>query len=79
LLLVRQTWAVRVVQVWLLLGAAMWTGTTRTLVLQRQEHGEPYLRLSIILGAVTAFTLLAALLFETQRLKRALRAGGSAS
>jgi hypothetical protein len=54
----------------------MWAGTTRTLVLQRQENGEPFLRLSIILGAVSVFTLASALLLEAPRLKRALRRAG---
>lgn len=77
LLVFRQTWTVRVVQAWLVLGVALWAGTTRTLIQQRQESGQPYLRLSIILGAVSAFTLVAALLLETPRLKRALRNGGT--
>ena len=46
--------------------------------LYRQQHGQPYLRLSMILGAVSVFTLAAALLLETPRLRRALRKGGSA-
>lgn len=73
LLLVRRTWAVRVVQVALVLGAMLWALTTNQLVHDRLLMGQPFVRLSAILGGVSLFTLLAALLLEAPTLKQALR------
>jgi hypothetical protein len=67
LLWVRRPWAARVVQVVLLLAAVEWALTAAALAQMRQ--GEPYLRLVLILGAVTAFTLLAAYVFQRPRLR----------
>jgi hypothetical protein len=60
LLWIRRPWAARVVQVVLLLATVEWILTTLSLAQVRLQHGQPYLRLTLILGAVTAFTLLAA-------------------
>ena len=56
LLAVRRPWAARVLQVVLLLAAVEWILTTVALAQMRLQHGQPYLRLALILGAVTAFT-----------------------
>jgi hypothetical protein len=69
LLWVRRPWAARVLQVVLLLAAVEWLLTAAGLAQMRLRHGEPYLRLVLILGAVTAFTLLAAYLFQRPRLR----------
>jgi 4-amino-4-deoxy-L-arabinose transferase-like glycosyltransferase len=69
LLWVRRPWAARVVQVVLLLAAVEWAVTAFGLAQMRLRHGEPYLRLVLILGAVTAFTLLAAYVFQRPRLR----------
>src|SRR5512144_3131672 len=52
LLLVRQLWAVRVVQLFLLLGAAEWVRTTVELIQERQAIGMSWDRLALILGLV---------------------------
>lgn len=70
LLWVKRPWAARVMQIILLLGAAVWVQTTIGLLHARILSGQPYLRLVIILGTVAAFTLFAAMLFQTGRLQR---------
>jgi hypothetical protein len=69
LLAVRRPWAARVVQAVLLLAAVEWILTTVALAQMRLQHGQPYLRLTLILGAVTAFTLLAAWGFQRPALR----------
>ncbi len=69
LLAVRRPWAARVVQAVLLLAAVEWILTTVALAQMRLQHGQPYLRLTLILGAVTAFTLLAAWAFQRPALR----------
>jgi hypothetical protein len=69
LLAVRRPWAARVVQAVLLVAAVEWTLTTLALAQMRLQHDQPYLRLTLILGAVTAFTLLAAWVFQRPALR----------
>ena len=73
LLLVRQPWAARIVQVILVLGAIEWATTLIGLVQMRAAQGLPATRLAIILGTVVIVTAIAALLFETKTLKRVYR------
>ena len=70
---IRRPWTSRTLQVFLLLGAAEWVRTTIVLVLARKELGEPFLRLSFILGGVSLFTALASLVFLTARIKTYFR------
>ena len=56
LLFIRRIWAVRVLQVGLLLGALEWGRTLVLLALDRRAMGLPFLRLVVILGAVALFT-----------------------
>ena len=65
LLLVRAPWAARAVQVALVLGALEWVWTTLAIAGRRAEAGEPWLRMAIILGAVTLFTLYSARLLRS--------------
>jgi len=69
LLAVRRPWAARVVQAVMVLAAVEWVLTTVALAQMRLQHGQPYLRLTLILGAVTAFTLLAAWGFQRPALR----------
>ena len=69
LLALPRAWVARVVQVALVLGAAEWIWTAVDFVQQRMSLGAPWMRLALILGAVAAFALLAAALFQTRRLK----------
>jgi hypothetical protein len=70
LLAVPRPWAARTLQVALVLGAFEWLRTLAAFASTRMALGQPYLRLALILGAVAAFTLLAAWVFQ----HRALRA-----
>lgn len=66
---IRRPWVAHTLQVCLLIGAAEWIRTTTSLVIARNEDGEPFLRLSLILGAVAIFTLFSALVFRTKRIR----------
>ena len=69
ILFVRRMWALRLVQLFLLLGAAEWVRTLIVLVRDRQAQGEPWLRLVIILGAVVAFTAGAAFILQAKKVR----------
>ena len=73
LLFVRKPWAARVIQLVLVFGAVEWATTLVGLVQMRMAQGLPATRLAIILGTVIVVTLAAALLFETQAMKRVYR------
>lgn len=75
LVLVRRPWAARTIQVFLVLGSVEWLRSTLSLVLSRSQMGEPFLRLAIILGGVTLFTALSALVFRADRLRDHFRFG----
>lgn len=70
LLAVRRPCAARILQVALFLGAIEWVRTLAALVAARLALGQPYLRLSLILGAVAALTLASALVFRIQGVRR---------
>ena len=70
LLLVRRGWTARLVQVALLAGAVEWIRTLARLTALRRSSGEPWIRLTIILGGMALLTAASALVFETARLKR---------
>jgi hypothetical protein len=69
-LMIPRRWAAWIVQVSLLLGAALWVHTLILTAGERIAGGEPYVRLTIILVAVAVFTLLSALVPFTQRWRR---------
>ena len=70
LLFVQRSWAARVIQVVLLLGALEWAHTLYELVQIRAAHGQPFMRMAVIIGVVQTVTLLSALLFQVPVLKR---------
>jgi hypothetical protein len=69
LVFVRRPWAAYAMQACLVLGSVEWLRSTVSLVLARSASGEPFLRLAIILGSVTLFTALSALVFRTSKLR----------
>jgi len=73
-LLLRRRWADRALQLMLLAGAGEWILTIREIVLVRQAHGLPYLRMTAILGAVAAVTALSAWALEARGRRRRLPA-----
>jgi hypothetical protein len=77
LLLVRERWAARVVQCFLVLGALEWVRTTVVLVAERREARQDWTRLVLILGFVTVVTGASALIFQSRSIatRFALRDG----
>lgn len=69
LLLFKTKWAVRLVQIILLLGAIEWIRTIYLLVNERITTGEPWIRLVIILGIVALFTGFSSLVFKIRSIK----------
>lgn len=79
LVFVRRPWAAYAIQVCLVLGSVEWLRSAISLTLTRSESGEPFLRLAIILGSVTLFTALSALVFRTSELRNHFRIGSVSS
>jgi hypothetical protein len=86
LLFVRRPWAARAVQVVLAIAAIEWVLTAYGLAQLRLGHGQPYLRLVLILGSVALFTALAVAAFQHPALRTRFglpgvgeRLGGSAT
>lgn len=69
-LFVRRMWALRLVQLFLLLGAAEWLRTLIVLVRDRQAQGEPWFRLVIILGVVVAFTAGSPFILQAKKVRK---------
>ena len=69
LLLIREPWAARTVQLALVLGGVEWLRAAWGYVSQRMEVGEPWVRLVVILGVVAALTASSALVFRSPRLR----------
>ncbi|MHC4213593.1 MAG: hypothetical protein ACYSWP_09505 [Planctomycetota bacterium] len=67
LLLFRRGWAVRIVQIFLVLGALEWVRTLIVLVGERRGAGQAWTRLAIILGVVAVFTGCSALVLRYLR------------
>ena len=70
LLLIRQPWIVRVIQVELVIGGLEWFRTTYNFVVMRQEMNMPWIRLAIILGSVALITLCSSLVFRSESLRK---------
>lgn len=73
LLFFRRVWAVRLVQIILVLGALEWVRTLLILVGERRAEGQPWARLAIIIGLVAVFTGCSALLFCCRSLRKRYR------
>jgi len=72
---VRQPWVARLVQTALILGALEWLWTLFELIQVRTALGQPFIRMAVIIGSVAAATLISALLFESQTMKRIYKPG----
>ena len=70
LLLVRRPWAVRILQVSLLLGSVEWVRVALLLTTARIEAGAPYLRLACILGSVALLTFGSVFVFHLGTVRR---------
>jgi hypothetical protein len=67
LLLIPRLWALRTVQVVMVIGALEWVRTLATIAKIRMAYGEPATRMALILGFVALFTLASALLLRGRR------------
>lgn len=65
----------RIFQVFLLLGGIIWIERTIFLVQLRQRHGDSWMRLAIILGVVSLFTLLSAGSFNNKKIRGIFKKG----
>src|SRR5215213_7892734 len=70
MLAVPYRWAARTLQAVLAVATIEWALTTYTLAQMRVAHGQPYLRLVLILGLVTLFSAVATFVFELPALRR---------
>ena len=75
LLALRRPWVARLVQTALMLGTIEWLRTLAALAATRMSLGQPYTRMSLILGAVALATLASALVFRTGALRERYRLG----
>jgi hypothetical protein len=70
LLAVPRAWAARVLQLALIAGAFEWLRALALFASARMAMGQPYLRLTLILLAVAAFTAASAAVFQQARVRR---------
>jgi len=75
ILLFRKFWAARLMQFYLILGAAEWVRTLLFLVAERRTEGQPWSRLVIIIGLVALFTGGSAFVFRISSLKMRYKLG----
>ncbi|MCF6183566.1 MAG: hypothetical protein L3J56_02875 [Bacteroidales bacterium] len=69
LLFIKKSWVARIVQIYLVLGAAEWVRITFKYIDIRKQIGQDWTRLAVILIVVALFTLLAALIFQSKAMK----------
>lgn len=68
-LLVRQSWAVRIIQVELFIGGMEWIRTVYSLVMARQSMDMPWIRMALILGTVSLVSFCSIFIFRARSLK----------
>lgn len=73
LLALPRAWTARLAQVVLVLAALRWLWLAWVIGATRAAMGIPYTRMALILGAVALFTLLSALVFQSEPLRRYYR------
>ncbi len=70
LLFIKKAFIARIIQIVLIAGAAEWIRAMFYYIDIRKGIGEDWTRLAIILSAVSLFTLLSALIFQTKSMKK---------
>lgn len=70
LLLIKRRWVARLMQVVLCVAALEWVTVLNDIVKERLMEGQDYQKSVFILGGTALFTLIAAVLYQTPRLKR---------
>ncbi len=79
LLFIRRIWIARFIQLTLLIGALEWLRTLFVLINIRQEAGQPWTRLAVIIGIVAAVTGFSALIFQCKSLKTRYKLANSST
>ncbi|MEJ2238624.1 MAG: hypothetical protein P8X82_10035 [Gemmatimonadales bacterium] len=69
ILLVSRPWAARLTQLLVFIAGVEWLRTTLVLVAGRQDSGEPWVRLAVILVSVALFTMASSLVFRSPALR----------
>lgn len=77
LLFIRRPWAVRVIQILLLAGAAEWIRSMFVYIELRKSIGDDWGRLAIILVSVALLTACSGLIFRKKSLKQSYKLGKS--
>lgn len=70
LLMIHRPWSARTVQLALVLAGFEWLRTMWAIASRRIEAGQPWLRMAVILGFVTAFTWASAFVFRSPAMRR---------
>lgn len=69
LLFIKNRWSIIFLRIFSYGGVIIWLQTIYVLAFARISMGEPWLKMAIILGAVTVFTLYAGLLLNSKKMK----------
>jgi len=69
LFLIKRRWSIRLIQGCLICGSIIWILTTIQIVQARVAADENWLRVVVILGAVTIFTLAAGIVLNVSKFK----------
>jgi NAD-dependent dihydropyrimidine dehydrogenase PreA subunit len=75
ILLSKKEWVMRIFQVFLLFGGFIWIERTISLVRERQQDGQSWVRLAVILGVVALFTILSAAVFNNKKIQTIFKKG----
>ncbi len=70
LLFVKKSWVPKMFQIALVLGALEWLRSLYFYIQAYQENGQSWTRLLMIIGGVTLFTALSALVFNSKKLRK---------
>lgn len=79
LLLFGQRWSARATQLLLVTGTLVWIVALAEIARTRIAHGEPWIRMALILGGVALFTACAAIALQAKRVLAAFPASSSRS
>jgi hypothetical protein len=69
ILFLKSWWAPRLIQIFLLLGTVEWIRTLSLLIAVREQSGQTWQRLAVILGAVALITFLSVFIFQLKAFK----------
>lgn len=69
LLMIKKRWITNMFKIVLIIGSLEWLRTLIFYINQRQDLGEPYFRLVLIIGAVAIFTGLSTFAFSNEKVK----------